>query len=69
VFSRLIARVPDDLRFRSSAAEGMLSLNQPQKAITFAEAGILEARRQNDRDAEGHLQELLENARKRAQGS
>jgi tetratricopeptide (TPR) repeat protein len=68
VFTRLIERQPDNLKFRGTAAEGMLSLRQPERARQFAEGGLEVARRQNDRDAEGHLMELLEAANKQGQG-
>jgi hypothetical protein len=65
VFGRLIARAPDNLRYRSQAVEAMLGLRQPQQALRFAEEGLAEARRQNNRDAEQHLMELAEAARKK----
>ena len=43
----------------------MLSLGQTGKALEFAEGGLEEARRQKDRDAEGQLLELIEDARRR----
>ncbi len=64
VFQRLIDRVPDNLKYRGSAAEAMLSLKQPAKALKFAEAGVEAARKQNDRDSEQYLQELLAAAKK-----
>jgi tetratricopeptide (TPR) repeat protein len=65
VFRRLIDRVPGELRYRSQAAEAMLSLNQPARALEFAESGLEAARKQNDRDAEQHLMELAAAARKK----
>jgi tetratricopeptide (TPR) repeat protein len=64
VFRRLIERTPAEMRFRSSAAEAMIALKQGAKALRFAEDGLVEARRRNDRDAEGHLQELAAAAKK-----
>src|SRR5204862_1507550 len=49
VFARLIERSPDNVKYRGSAAEGMLSLRQSQRALQFAEEGLAVARRQNDR--------------------
>jgi tetratricopeptide (TPR) repeat protein len=65
VFERLIERVPSDLRFRTSAAEAMISANQAAPALRFAEGGLAKAREQNDRDAEGHFMELVAAARRR----
>jgi tetratricopeptide (TPR) repeat protein len=64
VFRRLIERVPDNLRFRGSAAEAMLSLRQGQRALRFAEEGLQAARHANDRDTEQYLLELAAAARK-----
>ncbi len=64
VFDRLIARVPNELKLRVSAAEAMLSTRQADRALKYAEAGLAEARKQNSRDFEGHFQELAEEARR-----
>jgi tetratricopeptide (TPR) repeat protein len=64
VFTRLIERSPDNVKYRGSAAEAMLSLRQPQRARTFAEGGLVVARQQNDRDSEQYLMELVAAARK-----
>jgi tetratricopeptide (TPR) repeat protein len=66
LFERLIQRSPSELRYRSAAAESMLSANQPTPAATFAEGGLAKAREQNDRDSEGHFMELVAAAKKRA---
>ena len=66
VFQRLIDRVPTELRYRTAAAESMLSLRQGARALAFAEAGLQAAQRQNDRDSAGHLQELAAAARKQS---
>src|SRR5207302_4697767 len=66
VFTRLIERSPDNLKYRGAAAEGMLSLRQSARAVAFAEAGLETARRQQDRDTEGHLMELLEAAKRQS---
>jgi tetratricopeptide (TPR) repeat protein len=64
VFRRLIERTPSEMRFRTSAAEAMISLKQGARALRFAEEGLVEARKRNDRDSEGHLQELAAAAKK-----
>jgi hypothetical protein len=56
--------VPDNLKYRGSAAEAMLSLKQPAKALRFAEEGVEAARKQNDRDSEQYLLELVAAAKK-----
>jgi len=65
VFNRLIERVPSELRFRTSAAEAMISTNQAASALRFAEGGLAKAREQNNRDAEGHFLELVAAAKRR----
>jgi tetratricopeptide (TPR) repeat protein len=64
VFDRLIERVPNELKYRASAAEAMLSARQGVRALRYAEAGLAEARKQQNRDSEGHLMELAEAARR-----
>lgn len=64
VFERLIARVPDELRYRVSAAEAMLSARQGSRAKAFAQGGLDASRKQNNRDLEGHFQELMNAAEK-----
>jgi hypothetical protein len=64
VFQRLIERVSGNPRYHGSAAEAMLSLKQPAKALRFAEDGLTKARQQNDRDSEGYLMELVAAAKK-----
>jgi tetratricopeptide (TPR) repeat protein len=64
VFQRLIERVPNNFRYRGSAAESMLSLRQPARALRFAEEGVAAARQANDRDSERYLQELAAAAKK-----
>jgi tetratricopeptide (TPR) repeat protein len=64
VFDRLIDRVPSELKYRASAAEAMLSARQGNRALRYAEAGLAEARKQQNRDSEGHLMELAEAARR-----
>jgi tetratricopeptide (TPR) repeat protein len=64
VFRRLIERVPTELKYRTSAAEAMLSLKQGARALRFAEEGLTEAQRQKNGDAEQHMQELAGAAKK-----
>jgi predicted Zn-dependent protease len=64
VFDRLIQGAPGELRYRGSAAEAMLSLRQGAKALKYAEEGLAEARKQNNRDLEQYFQELAGAARK-----
>jgi tetratricopeptide (TPR) repeat protein len=64
VFDRLIERVPAELRYRSSAAEAMLSARQGARALRFAEGGLAKARQQNSRDSEEHFLELVSAAKK-----
>jgi tetratricopeptide (TPR) repeat protein len=64
VFQRLIERVPNNFRYRGSAAESMLSLRQGARALRFAEEGVAAARQANDRDSEQYLQELAAAAKK-----
>jgi tetratricopeptide (TPR) repeat protein len=64
VFQRLIERVPNNFRYRGSAAEAMLSLRQGARALRFAEEGIAAARQANDRDSEQYLLELVNAAKK-----
>jgi hypothetical protein len=64
VFERLVARVPDELRFRGTAAESMLALKQGATALQFAEQGLARARQKNDRDSEQYFQELVAAARR-----
>jgi hypothetical protein len=65
VFDRLIARVPTNLRYRSTAAEAMLSARDATRALRFAQEGLGAARQQKDRDSEQHFLELSEAAKKR----
>jgi tetratricopeptide (TPR) repeat protein len=64
VFSRLIARVPSELRFRGAAAESMLAAKQASFALQFADEALKKAREMNDRDSEQYFQELAGAARK-----
>jgi predicted Zn-dependent protease len=64
IFTHLVERVPAELRFAAGAAEAMLSARQGGRALRFAEAGLAQARKQNNRDSEEHFQELAAAARK-----
>lgn len=64
VFDRLIARVPGEMKVRVTAAESLLSAKQGARALKFAEAGLAEARKQNNRDFEGAFLELLDAAKR-----
>jgi tetratricopeptide (TPR) repeat protein len=68
LFERLIERAPAEPRYRGSAAEAMLSLKRPDRAVRFAEQGLTQARTKNDRDSEGYFMELLEAARRQERG-
>ena len=65
-FDRLIQRDPSNLRYRSDAAEAMLSLKQGPRALRFAEQGLAAARQQNNRDQEQYFLELTAAAEKQA---
>jgi tetratricopeptide (TPR) repeat protein len=64
VFDRLIARVPNEMSYRVSATETMLSGRQKDKALAYAQAGHAEAVKQKNRDLEGHFKELTAAAQK-----
>lgn len=63
-FEGLIARNPDEGKFYTTAAEEMLRMKNGAKALAFAEKGLETARRTNNRDLEGHCQELVAAARR-----
>jgi tetratricopeptide (TPR) repeat protein len=69
VFDRLIAREPSNLRYRSDAAEAMLSARQGARALHFAEQGLAAARQQNNRDQEQYFLELAAAAKKLAESN
>jgi hypothetical protein len=60
----LTQRVPDNPRYRGSAAEAMLSAKRGDKALHFAEAGLNKAREKNDRDSEQYFMELVDAAKR-----
>ncbi len=63
-FDSLIAMHPDEPKFYTTAAEEMLRMKDGARALRFAEAGLETAKRTNNRDLEGHCQELAAAARK-----
>ena len=56
----------EELRYRGSAVEAMLSARQGASALQFAEQGLAKAREQNDRDSEQYFMELVAAAKKMA---
>jgi hypothetical protein len=64
VFHRLNQGDPDNMKNWAAAAEAMLTLKQGPHALRFAEEGIAQARKLNDRDSERYLQELAEAAKR-----
>lgn len=64
VFREIVGRSPKELRWLAPAAEAMLGKREGAKALEFAEAGLKEARSQNNRDAEQQFLELTAAARK-----
>src|SRR5262249_47875879 len=63
-FDQLIQRDPANFRYRSDAAEAMLSIKQGRRALQFAEQGLAAARQQNNRDQEQYFLELTAAAKK-----
>jgi hypothetical protein len=63
-FDALVALHPDEGKFYTTAAEEMLRLRAGDRALHFAEAGLETARRTNNRDLEGHCEELVAAAKK-----
>jgi tetratricopeptide (TPR) repeat protein len=59
VFERLIARVPNEVRYCGTAAESMLSVKRGATALHFAEQGLAKARQCNDRESEEYFLELV----------
>jgi tetratricopeptide (TPR) repeat protein len=64
VFERLIARVPNEVRFCGTAAESMLAVKRGATALQFAEQGLAKARQNNDRESEEYFLELVGAAKK-----
>jgi hypothetical protein len=64
VFKEILGRAPKELRWFAPAAEAMLGKKEGAKALEFAEAGLTEARTQNNRDAEQQFLELTAAAKK-----
>jgi tetratricopeptide (TPR) repeat protein len=63
-FDAIIAKHPDEGKFYTTATEEMLRLKSSAKALYFAERGLAKAKEQNNRDLEGHCQELIGAAKK-----
>lgn len=63
-YQRLIERTPRDFKIRGRAAEAMLSLKQPARALKFAEEGVTAAKQANDRGSEEYMRELQAAAKK-----
>lgn len=63
-FEKLIARSPNEGRLYTAAAEAMLGIRSGSLALAFADKGLAKAREINNRDLEGHCQELLGAAKK-----
>jgi tetratricopeptide (TPR) repeat protein len=63
-FETLLKNAPTEGRYFANATESMLGLKKGAKALAFAEAGLVVARSQNNRDLEGQLLELAAAARK-----
>jgi tetratricopeptide (TPR) repeat protein len=63
-YESLVAMHPDEGKFYTTAAEDMLRLRAGAKALQFAEAGLEAARRTNNRDLEGHCEELVAAAKR-----
>lgn len=64
VFESLLQRDPTNQKARATAAETMLTLKQPARALKLAEEGVAAARKLNDRDSEQHFLELSRAAKK-----
>lgn len=64
VFDRLVQRDRSQLRFAAVAAEAFVSARQGAQALRYAQEGLAEALRQNNRDLEGHFRELIEAAQR-----
>ena len=67
-YQKLIQDNPRDLKIRGKAAEAMLGMKQPARALEMAEEGIKAARQANDRDSEQYLLELASAARRQSGG-
>jgi tetratricopeptide (TPR) repeat protein len=61
-FAELLQREPTNLRAHGSAVEAMIALGQKHRATEWAELGLAEARKQNNRDGEEYFLELLDAA-------
>ena len=64
VFSELVSREPNELKFYGPAAETMLSQKRAEWSLQFSEQGLAKARSQNNRDSEQYFMELVAAAKK-----
>jgi hypothetical protein len=63
-YNAIIETHPEEGKFYATAAEDMLRLRNGPKALDFAQRGLEKAKEQNNRDLEGHCQELVSAAKK-----
>ncbi len=63
-FQEVIDRVPNEPKYRGTAAEAMLSLRQGKRALNFAEGGLEVARKVGNRDLEAYFKELVSAAQR-----
>ncbi len=63
VFSRLVERQPDELKYLEAATKAMIDVKSA-KAVEFAEKGLAQARSQNNRDAEEYFLDLCQSAKR-----
>jgi len=68
VLKGLLAAHASELKFYGPAIETMLSKKKGTWALEFAEAGLAQARKKNNRDSEQYFMELAEAARKQGGG-
>ena len=64
LFNELIERNPKDGKYPIAAIEVMLSAQQSERALAFAERGLAQAKATNNRDLEAACKELAEAARR-----
>ena len=63
VFTNLVDRQPNELKYLEAATKAMLDVKSP-KALVFAEKGLTQARSQNNRDAEEYFLDLCQSAKR-----
>lgn len=64
IFTELLNKAPEELKYYGPATETMLGQKKGQWALEFAERGLAKARSQNNRDSEQYFMELAAAARK-----